>query len=185
MIDQLKTVREALAMNRVMCEDTDGNYTVDITPKKITKALATLDKLIAEAGEPIAEIGVSSFTWLADRPPVGTKLYVHPSPKELVAHPAVKSDILVNSGALQLALNSLRRGTQSQREIAVELELTARPSPKEPAALREALTHARDDLTQISEQSYSGDWTIEDAFGFVRSLAKLRAGLIDKVLVDV
>ncbi len=38
---------------------------------------------------------------------------------------ACKADILVNSGALKLALNSLRRGTQSQQEIADELEKTA------------------------------------------------------------
>lgn len=37
----------------------------------------------------------------------------------------VKADIAVNSGALILALNSLRRGTASQREIAQELEATA------------------------------------------------------------
>ena len=41
-----------------------------------------------------------------------------------VKHRAVKADIKVNSGALLLALNSLKRGTVSQREIAVELELT-------------------------------------------------------------
>lgn len=35
-----------------------------------------------------------------------------------------KADVLVNSGALMLALNSLKRGTQSQREIAEELEKT-------------------------------------------------------------
>jgi hypothetical protein len=40
-------------------------------------------------------------------------------------HPAVKPDILVNSGALQLALNSLKRGSVSQQEIAAELESTA------------------------------------------------------------
>lgn len=40
-------------------------------------------------------------------------------------HPAVKPDILVNSGALNLALNSLKRGSVSQQEIAAELESTA------------------------------------------------------------
>lgn len=39
-------------------------------------------------------------------------------------HPAVKPDIMVNSGALQLALNSLKRGSVSQQEIALELEKT-------------------------------------------------------------
>lgn len=39
-------------------------------------------------------------------------------------HPAVKADIAVNSGALILALNCLRRGSQIQREIAAELEAT-------------------------------------------------------------
>ena len=46
----------------------------------------------------------------------------------LEPHPAVKSDMLVNGGALKLALNSLRRGTQSQQEIADELEKTAQPA---------------------------------------------------------
>lgn len=41
-----------------------------------------------------------------------------------VKHRAVKADIKVNSGALLLALSSLKRGTASQQEIAVELELT-------------------------------------------------------------
>ena len=40
-------------------------------------------------------------------------------------HSAVKPDILVNSGALNLALNSLKRGSVSQQEIAAELESTA------------------------------------------------------------
>ena len=35
-----------------------------------------------------------------------------------------RADILVDSGALQLALNSLKRGTPVQREIAEELEKT-------------------------------------------------------------
>lgn len=39
-------------------------------------------------------------------------------------HLAVKPDIMVNSGALQLALNSLKRGSVSQQEIALELEKT-------------------------------------------------------------
>lgn len=39
-------------------------------------------------------------------------------------HRGVEADIKVNSGALLLALNSLRRGTLSQKEIADELELT-------------------------------------------------------------
>ena len=36
-------VREALAMNRVMGRDADGNYTRECTPKKITAAIAALD----------------------------------------------------------------------------------------------------------------------------------------------
>ena len=36
-------------------------------------------------------------------------------------HPATQADIQVNSGALQLAINSLQRGTPAQREIADEL----------------------------------------------------------------
>lgn len=46
-------------------------------------------------------------------------------------HPACKADVLVNSGALRLALNSLRRGTPSQKEIADELEKTAAPAQEE------------------------------------------------------
>jgi hypothetical protein len=45
-------------------------------------------------------------------------------------HHACKSDMRVNGGALKLALNSLRRGTQSQKEIADELEKTAQPALK-------------------------------------------------------
>ncbi|MDE2255999.1 MAG: hypothetical protein KGL42_17265 [Betaproteobacteria bacterium] len=37
-------------------------------------------------------------------------------------------DAKQNRGALTLALNSLRRGTQSQSEIADEVEKTARPA---------------------------------------------------------
>lgn len=36
-------VREALAMNRIMGRDADGNYTRECTPKKITAAIAALD----------------------------------------------------------------------------------------------------------------------------------------------
>lgn len=36
-------------------------------------------------------------------------------------HPAIKANVKVNSGALQLALNSLQRGTPAQQEIASEL----------------------------------------------------------------
>jgi len=53
----------------------------------------------------------------------GKPVYVSQPAQE--PHPAVKSDMLVNGGALKLALNSLRRGTQSQQEIADELEKTA------------------------------------------------------------
>lgn len=46
------------------------------------------------------------------------------NPESHYKHPAVKADIAVNSGALNLALNSLRRGTTIQREIADALEAT-------------------------------------------------------------
>jgi hypothetical protein len=61
----------------------------------------------------------------------GKPVYVAQPAQE--PHPAVKSDMLVNGGALKLALNSLRRGTQSQQEIADELEKTAQPA-QEPVA---------------------------------------------------
>lgn len=38
----------------------------------------------------------------------------------------VEPNMLVNSGALQMAINSLDRGTQSQKEIALELMKTVR-----------------------------------------------------------
>lgn len=39
----LAQVRDALEMNRVMAQDSEGNYTKEVTPKKITAALAALD----------------------------------------------------------------------------------------------------------------------------------------------
>lgn len=55
--------------------------------------------------------------------------------QEQQPHPSCKSDTLVNRGALILALNSLKRGTQSQIEIAEELEKTVQHLEKpEPAA---------------------------------------------------
>jgi hypothetical protein len=47
--------------------------------------------------------------------------------KSSEAHPACKPDVMVNNGALQLALNSLRRGPSSQNEIAQELAKTVKP----------------------------------------------------------
>lgn len=55
-------------------------------------------------------------------------------PVQGMAHPTCKPDMLVNGGALRLALNSLQRGTQSQKEIADELERTATPSTPQPDA---------------------------------------------------
>lgn len=56
-------------------------------------------------------------------------------------HPSCKSDTLVNGGALILALNSLKRGTQSQIEIAKELEMTVqhleKPTPVDGVVIRE------------------------------------------------
>ena len=42
-------------------------------------------------------------------------------------HPAVKPDMLVNAGALRMALNVLRRAGKD--EVADELEKTAQPAP--------------------------------------------------------
>lgn len=46
---------------------------------------------------------------------------------QVPAHPACKPDILVNGGALKLALNVLRRAGKT--EVADELEKTAQPAP--------------------------------------------------------
>ena len=58
------------------------------------------------------------------------------------AHPACKPDILVNTGALKLALSVLRRAGKD--EVADELEKTAQPSPtsqadSQPAPVLDAL----------------------------------------------
>ena len=51
-------------------------------------------------------------------------------------HPAVKSDMLVNGGALKLALNVLRRA--GKNEVADELECTAQAAPVDAAVQRES-----------------------------------------------
>ena len=60
----LAQVRDALEMNRVMAQDSEGNYTKEVTPKKITAALAALDTaqpepvnaMLVEAGVLVDEI---------------------------------------------------------------------------------------------------------------------------------
>ena len=65
-------VREALAMNRVMGRDADGNYTRDCTPKKITAALAALDT--AQSVQPVGHIStklgafVQEGSWIGPLP---------------------------------------------------------------------------------------------------------------------
>ena len=76
------------------------------------------------------EAGCASYGTLASAP--GFWTHWAPLPKFRddessylgVSSKTPKADVLVNSGALMLALNSLKRGTQSQREIAEELEKT-------------------------------------------------------------
>lgn len=67
----------------------------------------------------------------------------------------VKSDTLVNGGALQLALNSLRRGSTSQKEIADELEKTAMRVGSANALVPVEMTQAMREYVQ--EENWS--WT--------------------------
>jgi len=56
-----------------------------------------------------------------------------------VPHPACKPDMLVNGGALKLALSVLRRA--GKNEVADELEMTAQPSPSPAPARVNTKTH--------------------------------------------
>jgi hypothetical protein len=56
-------------------------------------------------------------------------------------HPACKPDMLVNGGALKMALNVLRRAGKS--EVADELEKTVQPTGPEHKSLTDERTHLR------------------------------------------
>ena len=43
--EQHRAIRYALAINRVMAADENGDYTIEATPKIITRALKIMDEL--------------------------------------------------------------------------------------------------------------------------------------------
>ena len=71
-------------------------------------------------------------------------------------HPAVKPDMLVNGGALKLALNVLRRA--GKNEVADELECTAQAAPVDAAVQQDAerLDFMIESCTQVATISPSG-----------------------------
>jgi len=71
-------------------------------------------------------------------------------------HPAVKPDVLVNSGALELALNSLKRGSISQQEIAAELESTAVTLQAWQDQIMNNLNDIAKNVTKQHSDKYSG-----------------------------
>jgi len=130
------------------------------------EALTALRAAVEQA-EKQAQIGTLSiwvykglvnydFSYTGNLPDGDYKVYTHPAPAQPVQepHPACKSDMLVNSGALNLALNSLRRGTQSQKEIADELERTAQPALK---PLSDAPLHLLN-LVKALESAFISTW---------------------------
>ena len=69
---------------------------------------------------------------------------------DALKHPAVKPDMLVNGGALKLALNVLRRA--GKNEVADELECTAQAAPSNGALAAPAQVPAQDDSLTAAPQ---------------------------------
>jgi predicted RNase H-like nuclease len=55
MINAMQKALEALERERAMAQDASGNYTIEVTPKHITEAMAELNAAIAASQEPRKE----------------------------------------------------------------------------------------------------------------------------------
>jgi hypothetical protein len=104
-----------------------------------TQAISALRKALAQQGQGEAETFNLDPTpisgWGVQSIGMSTKPAPQPLP-DMQQHPAVKPEMLVNAGALKMALNVLRRA--GKYEVADELEKTALPPPD-----REPLSEAQ------------------------------------------
>lgn len=83
-MNKLQTVLDTL--EKIACLGNGDKHGNSVGNVLAIEAIAIVKEMMQS--EPVAELGVSTFTWLADRPPAGTKLYTHAAPQAVPAEPS-------------------------------------------------------------------------------------------------
>ena len=80
-MNKLQTVLDTL--EKIACLGNGDKHGNSVGNVLAIEVIAIVKEMMQS--EPVAELGVSTFTWLADRPPAGTKLYTHAAPQAVPA----------------------------------------------------------------------------------------------------